>query len=232
MNDIQLALNVLASPAQAFAELRQRPRFWFPFAIGILTSIALIVWYYGLVDIRWLADLMLSADPRTGNLPEDQRDRLLSMLTRNSMLASALMSVVLLIPIMLALQALYFSLAGKITGVLLSYKHWFSMVAWCGLPAVIAGFAGMAVLLTEDAPLQVSPLELQALSLNQLFFHLPFGAPGASLLSTLSLVTPWTWGLLVICVRTWTQRSWLFSATFALLPSVVWYGGWAVLALR
>ena len=106
------------------------------------------------------------------------------------------------------------------------------MSAWTALPALVSVLASAAALLTESSPMQIDPMQLQVLSLNELFFRIPMGQPGSALLNTLTLIAPWSWALTIICIRVWTQRSWAYSATFALLPSVIFYGGWALIAFR
>jgi len=103
---------------------------------------------------------------------------------------------------------------------------------WCGLPALVAILVNAILLITENSPLQLGPEQLQVLSLNELFFHKPMNAEGATLLGSLTLIAPLSWALTAICVRVWTQRTWTFSVIFALLPSIVFYGCWALIAFR
>jgi hypothetical protein len=232
MNDAALAGNLVLAPSTTFAELRERPRFWFPLLLLMASSTLLVIWYYSLVDIKWLTDAMFSGNERLANMPEDQKARMMTAMSRNGMLISAAVSTLIALPAVCAVQALYYLLAGKVAGIAFSYRHWFTMSAWCALPAVLGVVAGAAVLLTESSPMQISPTQLQVLSLNELFFHIPMTGKGAALLGTISLITPLSWALLTICVKTWTNRSWLSSATFALLPSVVIYGVWAIIAFK
>jgi hypothetical protein len=232
MNDIALTGLLATAPSTAFGELREKPRFWFPLIALIVATVAVQLWYFSLVDVPWLADHLMSGNERMANLPADARDRFLKAMTRNTMMWSSLISVAIVLPVVCAVQALYYLLAGKIAGVQQSFKHWFAMTTWCAMPALLASLVSLVVLLTESSPLQMGPEQLQVLSLNELFFHRPMNAPGATLLGSLSLVAPLAWALTTICVHVWTQRSWTFSATFALLPSVVFYGGWALIAFR
>ncbi len=232
MNDFALIGTLLTSPSAAFAELRERPRFWLPLIALTLASATLVVWYYGAVDVAWLSDRLLNTTPQLAKLPPETRARMAAAMSRNGMLISGTVGAFVAVPAVYALQAVYYLLASKVVGVSLSFKHWFTMNCWCALPSLLGVAAGAAVLLTESRPLQIDPTGLQVLSVNELFFHLPMTAKGASLLSSLSLISPLSWALTIVCVHTWTKRSWQFSATFALLPSVVWYGGWAVIAFR
>jgi hypothetical protein len=232
MNDTALAWNLVTAPSTTFSELRERPRFWFPLVLLTVASAALTFWYYNVVDIPWLRDLMISGNERLANMPAEARARMSAAMSRNGMLIGSVVSNLVILPAVYALQAVYYLVAGKVAGISLSFKHWFTMATWSSLPALIAILAGAAYLSTESSPLQVGPTQLQVLSLNELFFHIPMSGRGATLLGSLTLITPWAWALSTICVRTWTHRSWLSSATFALLPSVVVYGCWAVIAFK
>ncbi|HYM36375.1 MAG TPA: hypothetical protein VET48_13330, partial [Steroidobacteraceae bacterium] len=67
MNNTALLTALITSPSAAFAELRERPRFWLPLIVLTLASAGLIVWYYGLVDISWLIDRVFSSNERVAN---------------------------------------------------------------------------------------------------------------------------------------------------------------------
>jgi len=63
MNNIALTVALATAPSTAFAELRERPRFWFPLLLVVFTTAGLNYWYYGIVDIEWLKDVILSNNP-------------------------------------------------------------------------------------------------------------------------------------------------------------------------
>jgi hypothetical protein len=87
------------------------------------------------------------------------------------------------------------------------------------------------VLLTATTT-QIDQGELQMLSLNNLFFHRAAGEPGYTFLISVNLLQLVGMFLATLGVRTWSGRSWLFSAVFTFLPVVLIYGTWAYFALR
>jgi hypothetical protein len=240
MNDITLAGALITSPASAFAELRERPRFWFPLLLLIATNVCFLLWYFLVVDIAWLRDYMFVTEPSLARIPVEMRPRVEAGFTRNRMMLGQSIFLIAVIPLSCALQALFYWIAAYVVGISLSFKHWFTLSAWCGLivvtlcglPSLLALMASAAYLVTQAAPMQVPPSEFQVLSLNELFFHIPYPEKGSFLMGSITLASFWTWALAVLCVRTWTNKSWLFSATFALLPGVLWYGVGAYLALN
>jgi hypothetical protein len=232
MNNVTLAGLFITSPSAAFAELRERPRFLFPL-IALVVATALVTgWYYSVVDFDWLKDHLFSGNKRIQEMPEANRARAMAMMSRKMLLASGVIGTAIGLPMVLAVQAAYCMLAGKITNVQKSFLHWFSLLSWSNIPVLAGAVAGMALLATQSNPVQISPSELQMLSLNELFFHLGPSEPGYSLFSALSLLNLWTWGLAIFGVRAWSNRSWTFSAVFVLLPFLVMYCAWAFFALK
>jgi len=231
MNDTTLAGNLVTSPTTAFQELRERPRFLSVFLIVVLSTAALVYWYYQAVDMAWLKDHLFTDNPAFKNMDDDTRARAMGNMSPNAMTYGALISVLIVLPILFLLQALYFWVAGKITNVQYSFKHWFSFVAWSSLPALGATLSGVVVLLMHGSNAQMGPSELQVFSLNELWLQLKPNEAGYQLAISINLLSLWSWALTVIGVKCWSNRSWLFSSIFALLPSVLIYGGWAYFSL-
>jgi hypothetical protein len=125
---------------------------------------------------------------------------------------------------------LYYLLAGKITNVQRSYRHWLAMACWTGLPQVLAVLPAIGVLLASGTT-QLDSSAIQPLSLNALFMHRDMGDAGYQLFTSINLLHLLTLPLAVMAIRVWSGRSWLFSSVYALLPVVLIFGGWAVFAL-
>ena len=58
------------------------------------------------------------------------------------------------------------------------------------------------------------------------------GEPGYQLFTDLNLIQIFTVFLVVLGVRLWSGRSWLFALVYALLPVALIGGVWTFLALR
>jgi hypothetical protein len=228
MNDFALAGQVFTSPAAAFAELRERPRFLVPLLVIVIATVLQMVWYYNAVDIEWLKDHLFSGNARMDSLPPDARERFMSAMTKNTLMWPSVIAITVMVPAIFALLSAYYLLAGKVTNVQHTFKHWFSLNVWSSLPMLVGLAAGSVILLMNGSQAQVGPSELQVLSLNELFFKLTPAHPGAQLLSQINPITAWSWCLSIIAVKTWSNRSWLFSSVFVLLPVVLIYGGWAL----
>lgn len=231
MNNMELTSALVTSPSAAFADLRDRPRFLFPLLVLILSTAAVLGWYYSIVDVPWLMDQLLSSNPHTAGVTDQQRAAAMNAMSRSMFLWSSVIGGTVAIAVVRLLEAVYYLLAAKITNVQYGFKHWFALSCWASLPQVV-GTVSMALYMATAGTSQIGPGELSLLSFNELFFHIPMGGKGFSLASALTLLHPWTWWLSVVAVKVWSQRTWTFAAVFSLLPVVIVYGVWAVLAMR
>src|SRR3954468_12979501 len=99
MNNLTVATSLATSPTSAFAELRERPRFWFPLLLVILSSLAILVWYYSIVDIEWMKDALYSNNPQFQKMPEEQRAQAMAFDGRNMMLISGVIGICVAVPV-------------------------------------------------------------------------------------------------------------------------------------
>jgi hypothetical protein len=229
MKNTDLAWSILAAPRAAFVELRERPRFWFPLLAIVLSTLAVMAWYYAIVDFDWLTDQTFSMNANAAQMTQQQRERAMAFMSPTVIMWSSLISVVVILLLWRTAEAAYYALAGKIVDVQLSFKHWFALSWWTSLPTLIGALGMVGFLVMTDSN-QISNYDLQLLSLNELFFHRKMGEPGFTLLASITVLHPWMWWLAVLGVQTWSGRSWRFSAIFALLPVVLIYGIWALIA--
>ncbi|MEO8062890.1 MAG: YIP1 family protein [Pseudomonadota bacterium] len=231
MNNLALAGTLASSPSAAFAELRERPRFWFPLLLVTLTSAALMYWYYSVVDVEWLKDAMYSQNPKFQAMPADQRAAAMGMMGRNTFLWGSTIGILFAIPLWLVLQSVYLLIAAKVTKLPLGFKHWFAFSSWTLLPALLTTVVAAILLLISDTK-QMGPGILQPMSLNELLFHRPLGSAAQTYLDAVTIPAMLSWFLMIIGMRAWSQRSWTFSAIVILLPIVLLYGIWAFFAFR
>ena len=229
MNNLDLSVALATAPSSAFSELRERPKFWFPLLLLIASTVAIVYWYYSVVDIEWLKDAMFSNNPDIQRLPEAERAARMALFGRNTLLWTSVVGTIVILPIVFLLSALYLLLAAKVTKLSQGFKHWFALSSWSALPLLLNTVVAAIFLILSDNS-QVSPSVMQPLSINELLLHRPYGSAGHTLLESLHVPGALSWILMIIGVRTWSQRSWTFSAIFILLPIVVLYGIWSAFA--
>jgi hypothetical protein len=223
---MQLATQMFSSPAKVFAALKERPVFALPMWLMLLGTVAVTGWYYGIVDIAWLQDQQMEA----ANVPAAQREAVANV-PRAVFLFSAMIAAPIAIIVIMTISALYFMLAGAITNVRYSFKHWFAFAWWAASPAIIAFIPSFLILATASTT-EIPTSALQPLSLNELIFHAAPGDKGYNFLQSVGLVQIVSAVLTVVGVKVWSGRSMLFSLVFGLLPTVLIYGVWALFAFR
>jgi hypothetical protein len=231
MNDLAVATALATSPVSAFTELRERPRFWFPLIVVVLATAVVVGFYYSVVDIEWLKDALYSNNADFQKLPEAQRAQAMAFVGRKTMLISGIVGTCMGLPFFYLVNSLYLLLAAKVTKVQYGLKHWFTLTSWSALPALLSAVIAILLLLIRDND-QVGPGILQPLGLNELVFHRPMGDKVQPWLDALNIPGILGWVLAIIGVRTWTQRSWLFSAVYVLIPVVLLFGIWGIFAFR
>jgi hypothetical protein len=227
VTNLQLASLLFTSPTKAFTELKQKPVFALPMWLTLMGTIAVTAWYYSKVDIAWFQEQMTAAS----RIPAAQQQQMAAVMTRPVLLWSSVIAAPIVTIIIVTIGAVYFLLAGNVTHVRYSFKHWFAFTWWASSPQIIA-FIPSLLILGLSSTTQIFPSALQPLSLNELVFHRAVGTPGYSLLSALGLVQVATAWLTYMGIRAWSGRSTLFSVTIALLPTVLIYGIWALFAFR
>lgn len=229
MTNMELVGLLATSPRTAFAELEKQPVFWFPLLLTALGTAGMLFWFYSIVDLPWLMETTLRATPQGANLSDEQVEQMATATSRNLVLWSSTIGGLFGLVVIRLLEATYYTIAGNVTNVQRTFKQWFALSCWTGLPHLISIIPAIVLLLLTDTT-QIRAEALQPLSLNELFFHREMGQPGYSLLSNLSILHPVVWALSAIGVQVWSGRSWLFSAVFALLPAAIFFGGWAIIA--
>lgn len=229
MENLALTATLATAPSSAFAVLRERPRFWFPLLAVILTSAAIVAWYFTAVDFDWYRDNVLAASPDFQKMAEAERAQALSFMGPKMMLTMSMVGIFFVLPIFYLLNTTYFFVAGKVTKQTPEFKHWFALTCWSAMPAVLSAVVAAIFLLIRDSN-QIPPTALQPLGLNELLFNYPLGSKAQGFLDALNIPGILGWILAIIGVQTWTQRSWLFSTIFVMIPVVLIYGIWAIFA--
>ncbi len=188
----------------------------------ILASSLLLAFYYYSVNLTWLQDrLVAGADPT-------QADEVRKHLTRTMLVTSSAIGILVTVPIIDAVYAVYFFLVGLIRNVPESFAKWFAFVVWSSVPGLLfIPLAVATILMHGDG--QIAPEQLNATSLNELIFHFSRDSVWKSLCDNLSLLVLWNSVLMVIGFRCWTRFSLMSSIAVVLVPNILFYGSWTAI---
>ena len=192
-----------------------------------LGTAAMMAWYYQMVDFPWLQDQMLAA---SGQTDPKALEAARAFMGYGMISGIGIVGVLIVIPIILLLTSVYYLLAAKVIGNDLGFGKWFAFSTWSAVPTLL-GIPLMAVQILMSSNGQLAPEALNPLTLNTLVFHLPATSPWAGLLNAINIPSLWAAVVAIIGYKVWTAKSTLTSVIVVLLPLVVIYGGWAVIAM-
>ncbi|MGY1426109.1 YIP1 family protein [Lysobacter sp. A289] len=217
-------IDIFLQPSKVFADLREKPTFVLPLLVIAVLSAAMTLAYFLRVDPDWFLDqatLAMSAS-------EAAQAREMMPGARTMGYIGAISSPLVIVVIM-ALTALYYLLAGKVTGNAVSFKHGMSLASWASMPAVLGTLVALIGALMMDP--QTSLESLMLANVDPLLVQLPADSPWSALARSFSLLVFWSLFLTALGWRIWGKTSWLQAIVVAALPSVLIYGGMAAFAL-
>lgn len=221
-------VDIFLQPGRVFADQKERPTFLVPFLIISVFAAALVLGYFLSVDPAWYLDHALAASGKEMTAAEMEQARKFMPGTK-VMGGIGAATAMIGFGIVMLLYALYFLIAGKVTGNATSFKHGLSLAAWSSMPAVLGSVVGLIGVFTMTSQTPIEALAL--LNLDPLLLQLPADSRWSSLAKNSSLLSIWTVFLIALGWKTWGRTSWLQALVVAVLPYVVIYGGMALYAL-
>lgn len=221
-------INIFVEPAKTFAELKERPNFLLPLALLIVFSAVMVLLYFNTVDPDWISEHQLAASGKEMSATEIAAAKEMMPGAKTMGTIGAVAGAVM-IAVVSALMALYFMLAGKITGTALSFKHGMSMATWSAMPSLLGMLVAIiGVLMMEP---QTSLESLMLTNLDPLLVQLPLDHAWSGFAKGFNLLTFWTVALAAIGWRTWTRSGWGQAITVAVIPSLLIFGSMAAYAM-
>jgi hypothetical protein len=193
-----------------------------PLLVLVLLTLGVTYWYISTLDFAWFREHMLAAQ---GNIKPEQRAALEHFLTPKTMMWTSGAGAVLGTPILCALVAVYYLLAGKVMGAGIGYGKWFGFAVWTSIPRLLTVPLSALQIMTSGG--RLAPEDMNMASLNYLLLHLPMSSPWFSLATNLDLTSVWSVALAFIGLKAWTGRSTGVCALVAVLPYALVYGIWA-----
>lgn len=215
--------NVMVEPTPTFSRLKAKPNPWVPLAVLIVTSLAISYWWISTLDFSWLTDHMIAAQGSA--IKPEARDAMKKFMTRNTMLVTSGVTVVLGTLLISAIAAVYYLLAGRVLGTTIGYGKWFGFSVWVSIPRLLT--VPLSALQIATSGGRLAPEDLNMMSLNYLLLHLPASNPWATMAGSLDLTTLWSIALATFGLKAWTGRGAGICAAAAVLPYIIVFGLWA-----
>jgi hypothetical protein len=217
--------NIIAAPGRAYTAIHERPTFWLPLLILIVSYSAVSFAYLSRVDLEWLFDQQLSA---AGNLTDAQREQAVKAAARLPGVFYGGINAVataIILPAVLALTALYYRGVSFATGDGIKYKQWFALASWCAIPIVLGVIASLVHILAGDARFMPQE-ELNPFAFGNLLGIERTNAPILErVVLRLDITALWSIVLSVLGYQTFSKRSLAVSAAIVLAPIVLIVGG-------
>jgi hypothetical protein len=222
-------INIFLDPGKVFAELKERPTFLVPTVLVIGATVAAFLLYFFTVDPDWFVQHQItqaqlaSADVSAADL-EMAKPFMSPMVVGGFVTAFT----AIVFPVGYLIMALYYLLAGKIAGAPIGFRQGLALTAWSSMPMLLGAIVMAVGVLTSS---NQTPMEsLQMLNVDPLFVQLPVDSPWSSLAKAFSLLNFWCWFLAALGWKTWTRGSWGGALFVVMLPGVVIFGLWALIA--
>ncbi len=221
-------IDIFLEPAKVFTQQKEKPSPWLPMLILALVSAALFLTYYNRVDPEWLNGQMMAqmGDEMTAAQLEQTKSTMPGAKTIGYISAAG---AAVMIPVLLLIMGVYYLLAGKVLGRNLGFMHGWALGAWGGFPAVLGMLVGFVGALTM-AP-QTAQESLMLTYIDPLFVQLPRDHALSGFAKGFDLLSIWSIGLTALGWKVMTGSRWGEAIAVAIIPSVVIYGVWLIVAL-
>lgn len=123
---MRFLIDIFLEPSRVFVALKDKPTFWLPLLLGIVLTVVMTLMYFGKVDSDWFMDHTLAASGKEMSANEIAQAKQMMPGARTMGYVGAPIGAIVVAGIY-ALLALYFMLAGRITGATTSFRHGFSL---------------------------------------------------------------------------------------------------------
>ena len=221
-------MDIYLQPSKVVADLKARPAFLLPLLLTAVLTAAMMLLYSINVDPVWFVDHTVSASGSEMSASELEQARKMMPGARTMGYFGAV-GALLGTAVAAALYALYFMLAGKITGTATSFKHGLSLAGWAGMPLLLGTVVALVGVFTMVPQTGMEALMLT--NVDPLLLQLPIDNRWSTLAKNFSLLNLWAVFLIALGWRLWGRTSWTQAIVVAVLPSAVIYGAMVLWAL-
>ena len=212
-------IDIFLQPGPVLQRQYERPNGWLPIAIVAVTSALFVYLYFSKVDPEWF--MRAAVEQRDGEISAQQADAIAASGSSSAMLVwpstiGALVGVV----VFQAVLALYYLLAGKVTGLAVGFKQGLALAGWSAMPSVIATLLGIYGTFSMGPQTFIDALSYT--TVDPMLVQLPPESPWKTLASSFSFLTLWTIGLTALGWKLWSRSAgWTTAVVVAVLPNAL-----------
>jgi hypothetical protein len=195
-NSFGRMFGALFSPQKTFESIARRPTWLVPVVLGCLLGVSVVSLFGHHVGWRGFFEKQLTSSSSFQQLPVDQQEQRLNATLKYGPKAVYIQVVIAPFLGALIIAALFLGLFNGLAGTRLNFKTSLGIVAYGGMPRVIAGLLGILVLLLKDP----TTIDLQNLVASNAGAFLADNSPKwlVALLTPVDLFSFWVMILMAI----------------------------------
>lgn len=211
-------LDIFLQPGPVLARQYEKPNGWLPMVLIAAAAAAFAYQYFNAVDVAWF--LRTSAEQGGEELSAKEIAALESSADNPVFVWTSTIGSLLGMVFYLLLWAVYFLLAGKLTGLAVSFKQGLGLSGWASMPGLIG------TLLALYGTIGMSPQtfigDLMLTSLDPMLMQLPPESPWKSFATSFNFLNLWSIGLAALGWKLWTRDAgWTKPVVVAALPFAI-----------
>lgn len=221
-------IDIFLQPGPVLARQYDKPNGWLPVLVVAVVGALFYHRYFSTVDVGWF---MTESIERSGQeLSKAELDAMSRSADNPAFVWTSTIGSLLGGVVYLLLWAVYFLLAGKLTGLAVSFKQGLGLAGWASMPTVIASL--LALYGTVGMTPQTFVSDLMLTSLDPMLVQLPIDSPWKTFATSFNLLNLWVIGLAALGWKLWSKDAgWTKPVVVAALPFALIHGYQVIRAL-
>jgi hypothetical protein len=221
-------IDIFLQPGPVLLRQYEKPNGWLPVILLSVVGTVFVYLYFSKVDPEFFLRTTLEREGE--ELTKQQADAMAAaggssaMMLWPSTIGAALGSV-----LMMCALALYFLLAGKVTGLAVGFKQGLALAGWSSMPGILASLLGIYGTLSMTPQTFIDALSYT--TFDPMLVQLAPDSPWKSLAGSFSFLTLWSIGLAALGWKLWSRGGWGAAISIAALPYALIYGFQVIQAL-
>ena len=221
-------LDIFLQPGAVLARQYEKPNGWLPMLLMAAAAAAFSYLYFSAVDVGWF--FRHSAELGGQELSTAEAAAMDRSADNPAFVWTSAIGSLLGVMVYLLLWAVYFLLAGKLTGLAVSFKQGLGLSGWASMPSLIGTL--LALYGTIGMAPQTFIGDLALTSLDPMLLQLPPESPWKSFATSFNFLNLWVIGLAALGWKLWTRDTgWTKPVVVAALPLVLIHGYQVIRAL-
>jgi hypothetical protein len=221
-------IDIFLQPGPVLLRQYEKPNGWLPVILLSVVGTVFVYLYFSKVDPEFF--MRTTLERQGEELTKQQADAMAAaggssaMMLWPSTIGAALGSV-----LMMCALALYFLLAGKVTGLAVGFKQGLALAGFSSMPSILASLLGIYGTLSMTPQTFIDALSYT--TFDPMLVQLAPESPWKSLAGSFSFLTLWSIGLAALGWKLWSRGGWGAAISIAALPYALIYGFQVVKAL-